>query len=210
MNLRERRRFLLHRFEHEEQQTVEGHVNNLFRELDISNDWSQWWLGIGARQGGVGTVTGPVTTPPTPNTVQWTPQTLVPGTGGLLDGMGQITLDTSVGAGGSIEPTQDPVTGLPDPRAKTPTRLRSISSVTLLRPFRQERVEADYAGSTTANGGAIISTRDSVSIGFGLEQVPDAAVRSELVRLGVARIRSVRAHSSAQGLRSRSRPEGGG
>ena len=25
-----------------------------FRELDISNDWGQWWLGVAARQGGVG------------------------------------------------------------------------------------------------------------------------------------------------------------
>ena len=159
-----------------------------FRELDISNDWSQWWLGIGARQGGVGTVTGPLTTPPTPNVVQWTPESVVPGTGGLLAGMQPIALNTSVGAGGAIEPTQDPVTGLPDPRAKTPTRLRSISSVTLQRPFRQERVEADYAGSTAANGGAIISTRDSVSVGFGLEQVTDTAIRSELVRRMMAHL----------------------
>ena len=50
------------------------------------------------------------------------------------------------------------------------------------RAFRQERVEADYAGQTTANGGAIISTRDSVSLGFGLEQVTDTAARTELVR----------------------------
>ena len=28
-----------------------------FRELDISNDWAQWWLGVGVRQGGVGTTT---------------------------------------------------------------------------------------------------------------------------------------------------------
>ena len=104
------------------------------------------------------------------------------GHGWFLDGMGQITLDTGVGAGGTIEPTQDPVTGLPDPRAKTPTRLRSISSVTLQRPFRQERIEADYAGAAAGNGGAIISTRDAVSLGFGLEQVTDAAVRGELVR----------------------------
>jgi hypothetical protein len=168
-----------------------------FRELDISNDWSQWWLGIGARQGGVGTVTGPLTTPPTPNVVQWTPETVVPGAGGLLDGMQPITLNTGVGAGGTIEPTQDPATGLPDPRAKTPTRLRSISSVTAQRPFRHERVEADYAGSTTTNGGAVISTRDSVSIGFGLEQVTDGAVRNELVRRTMAHLLPAGADTTA-------------
>ena len=28
-----------------------------FRELEISNDWAQWWLGLGPRQGGAGTTT---------------------------------------------------------------------------------------------------------------------------------------------------------
>ncbi len=154
-----------------------------FRELDISNDWSQWWLGIAARQGGLGTITGPLTTPATANVVQWTPETVQPGAGGMLDGMPAITLDTSPGAGGTLEPTQNPTTGAPEPRAKNPFRLRSISSVTAQRPFRQERVEADYAGTVTASGtgGAIISTRDSVSVGFGLEQITNTAVRTELV-----------------------------
>ena len=118
-----------------------------FRELDISNDWSQWWLGIGARQGGVGTVTGPVTTPPSPNRPVDAPDARA-GHGWLARRAWGRSRSTPAWAPvARIEPTQDPVTGLPDPRAKTPTRLRSISSVTLQRPFRQERVEADYAGA---------------------------------------------------------------
>ena len=134
-----------------------------FRELEISNDWAQWWLGLGPRQGGAGTTTF--------NSGAVQPV----GTDGFMYGMPGVTLDTSPGAAGTLEPTQDATTGAPDPRAKAPMRLRTISSQTAQRPFRQERVEADYAGQTTANGGAIISTRDSVSIGFGLEQIADAA-----------------------------------
>ena len=44
-------------------------------------------------------------------------------------------------------------------------------------------MQADYATTPaqTANGGAIISTRDAVTFGFGLEQV-DAATRAELLK----------------------------
>jgi hypothetical protein len=140
-----------------------------FRELDISNDWSQWWLGVAARQGGVGTTT-------------YNASAITPGTDGFLAGMPAFTLDTGAGAGDTLEPTQNADTGAAEPRLKSPTRLRNISSVTAARPFRQERVEADYAGQTVANGGAIISTRDSVSLGFGLEQIADGSVRAELVR----------------------------
>ena len=144
-----------------------------FRELDISNDWGQWWLGVAARQGGVGTSTNlPVVADERAR-------------GGLLDGMAPFAIDDSAGSGGTLEPSQNATTGAPDPRPKAPTRLRSISSVLPAvdpqRPFRQERVEADYVGQTTANGGAIISTRDAVSVGFGLEQV-SGTVRQELVR----------------------------
>ena len=69
--------------------------------------------------------------------------------------------------------------------------------MTLQRPFRQERVEADYAGAGAANGGAIISTRDSVSVGFGLEQVTDAAVRGELVRRMMAHLLPTGADTAA-------------
>ena len=141
-----------------------------FRELEISNDWAQWWLGLGPRQGGAGTTTL--------NTSAVQPV----GTDGFLYGMPGIALDTSPGAAGTLEPTQDAATGAPDPRAKAPVRLRTISSQTAQRPFRQERVEADYTGQASADGGAVVSTRDSVSIGFGLEQIADAGIRQELVR----------------------------
>jgi Zinc carboxypeptidase/Bacterial Ig domain len=144
-----------------------------FRELDISNDWGQWWLGVAARQGGPGTTT-------------YNGAAVQPSAGGMLEGMQPITLDTSVGSGETIEPTQNPSTGFPEPRLKSPHRLRTISSVATQREFRRERVEADYAGQTTANGGAIISTRDSVSLGFGLEQISDTAARTELVRRTMA------------------------
>ena len=53
-----------------------------FRELDISNDWGQWWLGVAARQGGVGTST---------TTCRGRPDER---TGGILDGMAPFALDT--------------------------------------------------------------------------------------------------------------------
>ena len=62
-------------------------------------------------------------------------------------------------------------------------RLRNWSSASPNEPLRQETVQADYttAPAQTANGGAIITTRDAVTLGFGIEQVPEAA-RNELVR----------------------------
>src|SRR4051794_30161308 len=155
-----------------------------FRELDISNDWSQWWLGIGARQGGVGTTT-------------YNAAAVAPSTGGFLEGMTPIALDTTPGAGPTQEPTQNATTGNPEPRLKSPTRLRTISSVTAQRPFRQEQVQADYAGATPANGGAIISTRDAVSLGFGLEQVADPAVREQLVGRVMAHLLPASADTTA-------------
>ena len=139
-----------------------------FRELDISNDWAQWWLGVGVRQGGVGTTT-------------YNTSTVNPATGGILDGMSPIALDTTAGAGATEEPTQNATTGAPEPRAKAPTRLRTMSGITTQRPFRQEAVQADYSTATANPGGAIVSTRDSVAIGFGLEQVTDTTQRNELV-----------------------------
>jgi murein tripeptide amidase MpaA len=154
-----------------------------FRELDISNDWAQWFLGVGGRQGGVGTTT-------------YNGATVTPSSESFLAGMQPFTVDSWLGSGDTLEPTQDPVTGMPDPRLKSPTRLRNISSITAQRPFRQERVEADYTGQTTANGGAIISTRDSVAIGFGLEQVT-STTRNELVRRMFAHLLPTSADTAA-------------
>ena len=155
-----------------------------FRELDISNDWGQWWLGVAGRQGGPGTTT-------------YNGAAVQASAGGILAGMQPIALDTSVGSRETIEPTQNASTGVPEPRLKSPHRLRSISSVATQRAFRQERVEADYAGQTTANGGAIISTRDAVSLGFGLEQVTDTAARTELVRRMMAHLLPTGADTTA-------------
>ena len=65
-----------------------------FRELDISNDWAQWFLGVGARQGGIGTTT-------------YNAAAVTPSAGGLLAGMSPITLDTTAGAGDTLEPSQN-------------------------------------------------------------------------------------------------------
>ncbi len=131
-----------------------------FRELDISNDWGQYWLGVAGRQGGIGTTT-------------YNGVTVTPSAGSFLQGMNAFAVDSWIGSGDTLEPTQNATTGMPEPRLKSPTRLRNFSSVSAQRSFRQERIEADYTGQTTANGGAILSTRDSVSIGFGLEQVDE-------------------------------------
>ncbi len=54
--------------------------------------------------------------------------------------------------------------------------------MTSQQPLRQERAELDVqtTPAQTANGGVAISTRDTVTFGFGLEQV-DAATRDALV-----------------------------
>ena len=157
-----------------------------FRELDISNDWSQWWLGVGGRQGGVGSTT-----------FNASRGAAVRAPGASSRGMPAFALDTTPGSGATEEPTQNAGTGAAEPRAKAPVRLRSITSVTAQRPFRQERVEADYAGQATANGGAVISTRDSVAIGFGLEQIADGPTRNELVRRVMAYLLPTAADSAA-------------
>ena len=58
-----------------------------------------------------------------------------------------------------------------------------LSSPTLQQPLRQEKAELDFADHARADhgqGGAAISTRDTVAFGFGLEQV-DEATRNALV-----------------------------
>jgi hypothetical protein len=155
-----------------------------FRELDISNDWAQWWLGVGVRQGGVGTTT-------------YNASTVNPATGGILDGMAPIALDTSAGSGATQEPTQNATTGAAEPRAKAPTRLRTMSGITAQRAFRQEAVQADYSATTANPGGAIVSTRDSVAVGFGLEQVVDGDQRNELVGRVMAHLLPTTADTTA-------------
>ena len=139
-----------------------------FQELvDVSNDVEQYYFGAAARQGGYGTTT-------------FNASQVLPATGGLFDGMAPITLDTSSGN----DPNQD-ADGIAQPRAKSPTRLRNWTSLAVQKPLRQERVELDVATPPAQAGGVALSTRDTVTFGFGLEQV-NAATRNELVRRSLA------------------------
>ena len=142
-----------------------------FRELDISNDLGQWFLGVAGRQGG-----------PARRRTTRAPRST--GAGRHARRACRRSRSTPRRARAStLDPTQDPMTGAS--RAAPRSRRRGCGRSRASRrsgAFRQERVEADYAGRTTANGGAVISTRDSVSLGFGLEQIADAAPRAELVR----------------------------
>ena len=124
------------------------------------------------RQSGTGTAMS--TAPDTGNPdIQGAP--VAPKAGGLFDGMGPITID----ADAANDPTQT-ADGTPLPLPRIPSRLRNWGPTN--EPLRAERVEADYATPVTytTSGGAIISTRDAVTFGFGLEQV-DQATRNELV-----------------------------
>ena len=99
--------------------------------------------------------------------------------GGLFEGMATITPDAS-SAG---DPNQN-ADGSPLPLPRSPLRLRNwAAGGNTNEPMRQERIEADYVTDPAQNatGGAIISTRDSVTFGFGLEQV-DATTRTELLK----------------------------
>ena len=71
--------------------------------------------------------------------------------------------------------------GSPAPQPRLALRLRDWAARN--EPLRAERIEADYATPVTypTTGGAIISTRDSMTFGFGLEQV-NAATRTELLK----------------------------
>ena len=141
------------------------------RYRDISNDTWQNYLGAVGRQGGYGTSTFPAGT-----AVEIEP-------GSMFEGIGTIAVDS----GSGNDPNQD-VNGVTQPRAKLPTRLYNWSGITPNEPLRQERVELDLAGaSTTQTGGVALSTADTVTFGFGLEQVP-AATRNELVKRAMAHL----------------------
>jgi hypothetical protein len=159
-----------------------------FRELEVSNDFGQYFLGVAARQGGYGTTV-------------LNGQAVNAASGGIFAGIGPIAIATGAGSAPTQDPNED-AAGVDDPRAKAPMRLRAFSALTsqgttIQRPFRQERVELDYANGngaappgntptsqlvnyTNGAGGAAISTRDTVTFGFGLEQV-DETTRNTLV-----------------------------
>ena len=135
------------------------------RSRTSSNDTWQNYLGVVGRQGGSG-VSG----------TKWDAAPVTPSAGSLFAGMSPFTVDTTAGN----DPTQGE-DGSPSPLPKSPLRLRTWGPSN--EPLRQETVQADYATdpAQTTNGGAIVSTRDAVTFGFGLEQVSEAT-RNELVK----------------------------
>jgi hypothetical protein len=137
------------------------------RLIPVSNDVAQYYFGAAVRTAGYGSAT-------------FDASSVLPATGGLFEGMAPITLDT----GSGNDPNQD-VNGISLPRAKSPTRFRNWSSLAVQKPLRQERIELDVEDPPTQVGGVALSTRDTVSFGFGLEQV-NAETRDELVRRSFA------------------------
>ena len=137
------------------------------------------------RQSGVGTneqelaVIPPVppsTNPSTNNNPLVSPYPVAPKAGGLFAGMDPLTINTA-----STNDPNEAADGTPLPQARKPLRLRDWGPTN--EPLRAERVEGDYATPIVypTSGGAIFSTRDTVSFGFGLEQLSDAQ-RAEVVR----------------------------
>jgi hypothetical protein len=118
---------------------------------------------------------------------------VTPAAGSLFAGMTPFTVNTTPGN----NPAQN-ADGTPLPLAKSPLRLRNWTSVSPNEPLRQETVQADYATTPaqTTGGGAIISTRDAVTFGFGLEQV-DQATRNELVKRSMAHLLPAGADTTA-------------
>ena len=111
--------------------------------------------------------------------------------GGIFDGIAPFTLDTAAGD----DPNED-ATGAPAPRAKSPTRLRNWSSISVQEPLRQERVELDVTSPQTQQGGTALSTADTVTFGFGLEQV-GTTVREQLLGRALAHLLPTTADATA-------------
>src|SRR3954452_22408268 len=143
------------------------------RSRTISNDTWQNYLGVIGRQSGIGVAQ---TNAANSNNPQIAGFPVAAKTGGLFDGMGPVTIDES-----STNDPNQAADGTPLPLPRLATRLRNWGPTN--EPLRAERVEADYATPVTytTSGGAIISTRDAVTFGFGLEQV-SADNRSEFLK----------------------------
>jgi hypothetical protein len=149
------------------------------RSRASSNDTWQNYLGVIGRQSGIGVATS--TSPSSNNNNPAIAGYAVAAKpGGLFAGMGPIAINED----SANEPTQA-ADGSPLPQPRLASRLRNWGPSN--EPLRAERVEADYATPVTyeTSGGAIISTRDAVTFGFGLEQV-DQATRNELVKRSLA------------------------
>ena len=135
------------------------------RPHDVNNDIEQYFFGVASRAGGYGSTT-------------YNAAPVAPVGSGIFAGVAPFTVDTAAGN----DPNTDAAGTTPAPRAKSVTRLRTLSSVTSQQPLRQERAELDVqtTPAQTANGGVAISSRDTITFGFGLEQV-DQATRETLV-----------------------------
>ncbi len=152
------------------------------RYRGISNDTWQNYLGAVGKEGGYGTTTF---APGTPVEIE---------NGSIFEGMDPATIAIDSAPGN--DPNED-ANGAAAPRAKLPTRLHNWSGLSVQEPLRQERVELDFAGaSTSRTGGLALSTADTVTFGFGLEQVP-AATRNELVRRAMAHLLPTAADTTA-------------
>ena len=125
------------------------------RYRGISNDTWQNYLGAVGR--GTGSGYGQST---------YNGQPIEPVAGSIFAGVGPITVDS----GSGNDPNQD-ANGVPAPRAKSPTRLRNWSGISVQEPLRQEKIELDVTTPQTQAGGFALSTADTVTFGFGLEQV---------------------------------------
>jgi hypothetical protein len=147
------------------------------RSRASSNDTWQNYLGVIGRQSGIGVPLSTSTaTNPTNNYPDIAGYPVAAKTDGLFAGMGPIVIDQSA----TNDPNQN-ADGTPFPQARIPSRLRNWGASN--EPLRAERIEADYATPVTypTTGGAIISTRDAVTFGFGLEQVSETQ-RNEIVK----------------------------
>src|SRR3954469_12822693 len=95
------------------------------RAHDVNNDIEQYFFGVASRAGGYGSTT-------------YNSAPVGPIAGGIFAGLAPFAVDTAAGN----DPNQD-AAGAPAPRAKSVTRLRTLSSVTSQQPLRQERAAAD-------------------------------------------------------------------
>ena len=156
------------------------------RSRTVSNDTWQNYLGVIGRQSGIGTSEVEAARIPNPNNPNQeidnpnplvSPYPVAPKAGGILAGMAPLVIEQS----SANEPNQTaPGTSLP--LARKPLRLRDWGPTN--EPLRADRIEADYATPIqypATTGGAVLSTRDAVTLGFGLEQLTQAQ-RNEVVK----------------------------
>ena len=137
------------------------------RSRTTSNDTWQNYLGVVGRQGGVGVDRGTVSYAGAPVARQGRRPV-------RRHGADHASIDR---AGQRPEPERRRHAAAAAAHPAAPAQLGRGGATN--EPLRQERIEADYATDPAQNatGGAIISTRDAVTFGFGLEQV-DADARA--------------------------------